>query len=97
MADINFSTNLFWDVDLENIDIQENRRFIIQRVVEYGIRDDWEIIKKIYGLATIGQEMKQARQLENSSLSFISAVTNIPIKDFRCYKLKQSQPKHWNF
>ena len=35
-----FSPNLFWDVDASTIDMDKNKRFIIQRVLEYGIRSD---------------------------------------------------------
>jgi len=97
IGDLHFSQNLFWDVDASALDMEENKRFIIQRVLEYGIRSDWEIIKNSYGINTIAEEMQKVRTLDRTSLSFISAITNIPVKKFRCYTSKQSKAQHWNF
>lgn len=92
-----FSPNLFWDVDASTIDMDKNKRFIIQRVLEYGIRSDWELIKNYYGVDTIVREMQKVRNLDRISLSFISAIAGIPLTKFRCYILKQSKTQHWNF
>lgn len=97
VRDFHFSTNLFWDVDASALDMEENKRFVIQRVLEYGILSDWEIIKNSYGINTIAEEMQKVRTLDGTSLSFISAITNIPVKKFRCYTSKQSKVLHWNF
>jgi hypothetical protein len=97
IRDFHFSQNLFWDVDASALNMEENKRFIIQRVLEYGIRSDWEIIKKSYGINTIAEEMQKVRTLERTSLSFISAITNIPVKKFKCYTSKQQKAPHWNF
>ena len=94
---IHFSNNLFWDVDVNLLDIDKNKRFIIQRAIEYGTINDWKIIKKYYGLSTIGREMQKVRHLDNISLSFISMATGIKKEDFRCYSTKQSLPRHWDF
>jgi hypothetical protein len=92
-----FSPNLFWDVNVSSLDMKENNRFIIQRVLEYGTLTDWKIIKSCYGINNITKEMQKARVLDNASLSFISTIANIKKETFRCYTLKQSQPQHWNF
>ena len=92
-----FSQNLFWDTDLNALEIEVHKRFIIQRVLEYGIMSDWKLIKDIYGLDCILQEMKKVKNLDDSALSFISTITNTPRREFRCYTLKQSHQKHWNF
>lgn len=94
---LQFSTNLFWDVAVKELDVEKNKRFIIQRAIEYGTLNDWKIIKKQYGIATIAEEMQKVRQLDNISLSFISMVTGIKKENFRCYSTKQSLPQHWSF
>jgi hypothetical protein len=96
-AEINFSQNLFWDMDATLLEMNKNKRFIIQRVLEYGTRSDWEIIKHYYGIDNIVKEMQKARSLDKTSLAFISAITNTKKEDFRCYTLKRSHPQHWNF
>ena len=92
-----FSKNLFWDVDPSTLDLDKNKRFIIQRVLELGLLQDWKTIKKIYGIHTIGHEMQQIRNLDPVSLSFISMICGIKKEKFRCYTSKPSNPPHWNF
>jgi hypothetical protein len=92
-----FSINLFWDINPEKLDMERNKRFIIQRVLEYGKLSDWQFIKNHYGVDVIGQEMTQVRNLDAVTLSFISKLAGINKNKFRCYTLKQSLPQHWDF
>ena len=94
---VSFSQNLFWDVDINELDLDKNKRYIIQRVIEYGTLADWMTIKSFYGIETITKEMLEVRSLDNISLSFLCTIANLKKEDFRCYTLKQSQPQHWDF
>lgn len=92
-----FSNNLFWDIDPLQLDMDRNKRFIIQRVLEYGLLSDWHFIKKYYGLELIATEMKKVRSLNKVSLEFICTLTNTKKEDYRCYTSIQSTHQHWNF
>lgn len=82
------SSSLFWDVDISEIDDEKNKRFIIQRVLERGTRNDWILINKKYTLQGIVQEAMQMRYLEPKALSYIAIMGNVPKEEFRCYKSK---------
>ncbi|MDA3799786.1 MAG: hypothetical protein PF692_11975 [Kiritimatiellae bacterium] len=92
-----FSHHIFWDVDKDQVDLERNKRFIIQRVLEYGLMNDWKLIKGYYGIMTIGKEMQKVRSLDPVSLSFVSTITGIGKENFRCYTMRQFLPRHWNF
>ncbi|HPE82121.1 MAG: hypothetical protein KDC94_01760 [Aequorivita sp.] len=92
----NLSEHLFWDVDRDNLDIEKSKEFIIHRVLEYGLIEDWELIKEIYGLETIKQVSLQFRELDAVTLAFLSAIFKIDKKEFRCYTHKTSMPSFWN-
>ena len=95
---LNFlSKHLFWDVRIEELEFEKSKSFIIKRVLEYGLINDWNFIKLNYGLETIGKEAKLFKDLDAKSHAFISTVCKIPINEFRCYTTKQLSPKHWNF
>lgn len=79
------SSSLFWDVNPEEIDDEANKRFIIQRVLERGTRNDWLLTKNRYTLDVIIQEAMQMRSLDPKALSYISCIGNIPKERFRCY------------
>ena len=93
----NFSKHLFWDVNRENLDLKKNRAYIIKQVLEYGLMEDWETIFNYYGIRQIAEVAQNFRELDPKALSFISLLSKIPLKEFRCYTLKPSVPPHWNF
>lgn len=45
-----FSSHLFWDIRKEDIDLEQYPKYIIKRVLEYGMWNDWIIIRSYYGL-----------------------------------------------
>ena len=45
-----FSTYLFWDVNKDDLDMEKHSQYIIKRVLEYGMLQDWNIVKQYYGL-----------------------------------------------
>lgn len=92
-----FSTYLFWDVNKDDLDMEEHSRYIIKRVIEYGMLNDWNIIKKYYGLERIIEIAKTFRDLEPRALAYLSAISQTPKEQFRCYTYQQSNPQHWNF
>lgn len=82
------SADLFWDVDSSLLDFDTSKVVIIQKVLEYGLINDWVIIKKVYGKPTILQTALQLRNLDDVTLSFLSNVFNVNKQEFRCYTHK---------
>ena len=39
-----FSAHLFWDVRKEDVDFDEHAQYIIKRVLEYGLLEDWNLM-----------------------------------------------------
>ena len=94
---IKFSENLFWDIDVNELDMDKHKAFIVERVLDYGYWEDWLIIKNYYSLDKLAEIAKGVRSLTPMSLSFIATITGTKIEDYRCYKLAQLLPPHWNF
>jgi hypothetical protein len=92
-----FSPHLFWDVDKNKLDLEINRAQIIQQVLEYGLLQDWLLIKKIYGIQQIAETARKFRNLDPMALSFIVTLSGLPIESFTCYTTRQLMPPHWNF
>ncbi|MCC7402028.1 MAG: hypothetical protein IT214_11145 [Chitinophagaceae bacterium] len=91
-----FSPHLFWDVDIESLDWNKNKALIVQRVMEYGLINDWEIILNRYGIDQIGRICKNLRSLDPKSLVFIATLTETPLNSFRCYTTKPLTSTHWS-
>ena len=92
-----FSPHLFWDVDKEKLDIERNKRYIVKHVLNYGLMKDWNTLKKHYSIQQIGQEAMKIRDLDVVSASFIALIADLPLKQFRCYTIRQLFPPHWEF
>ena len=92
-----FSPHLFWDVDRNKLDWKKNKSQIVKRVLEYGLLNDWKLIQHYYGVEQIAETCKNFRSLDERALSFIATLASVPEESFRCYTLKQSIPRHWNF
>ena len=92
-----FSNHLFWDVHKEDIDIDRHSKYIIKRVLEYGLLKDWNLLRSYYGLFKIVEVTKEMRDLEPRALAYISAISKTPKEQFRCYAYRQLNPQHWNF
>ena len=54
-----FSPHLFWDVRKEDINLDAHAQYVIQRVLEYGLLGDWNLIKSYYGLPKIVETAKE--------------------------------------
>jgi len=92
-----FSDYLFWDVDKDTIDLESNAPYVVKRVLELGQMKDWNILVSLYGIPRISQIAMKLRTLDPKALSFIAAVSSIPMEQFRCYTTRQSSQTHWNF
>ena len=90
------SPYLFWDIDKDNFNADENSAQLIKRVLEYGELDDWRTICDYYGLERIANDCKTLRTLRPEALSFVCVVTDTKKEDYRCYNFKQSFPTLWN-
>ncbi len=91
-----FSQYLFWDVDLNAFELNKYQSFFIQRVLEYGMMKDWELIKKLYGMEAIKEASLNARSLDAVTLSFVATLFKIDKTEFRCYKHRQLFQNLWN-
>ena len=91
------SPHLFWDTDYQKIDAEKNKKWIIHRVLDYGLLKDWKLIHNYYGLKEIANVVIQIKDLDLKTMTFISILAKIPKEEFLCYSIRQSTPTHWNF
>ncbi len=92
-----FSPHLFWDVDPSKLELERSAAFIIERVLEYGLMEDWNLIKRVYGLERIKDVSLNIRSMDKVTLSFVSTFFGIDKTLFRCYKESQLATSFWNY
>ena len=92
-----FTPNLFWDADPADLDIDKHKAYVIGRVLDYGQRMDWVLIRNYYGLETIRDVALRIRIMNAISLSYVATVTDTPEIQFRCYKEIHSKNPLWYY
>ena len=92
-----FSPHIFWDVDVQSVDLEKNGVFVLQRVLQYGILKDWLLLKSIMGVENIKALAVQLPTLDDVSISFLSNLYKIDKSEFKCYKNKQSNQNYWSY
>lgn len=90
------SRHLFWDMDVNKVNLDTCPAQIIQRVLEYGNLKDWQLILSYYGLDRIVSICQSLRTLDKKALSYICCISNTSKEQYRCYNIKQSTPTLWN-
>jgi hypothetical protein len=88
---------LFWDTDYNSIDYEKHARFVIERVLTRGNWNDWQELKKYYGLKKIKEEAVRIRYLDKRTLNFCQTFFNIGKESFRCCNTERSVRKLWNY
>ena len=91
------SPHLFWDIDPGLLDAENDFRFVLGRVLQYGLLSDWLLIYKHFGMERIASEAKQIRDLDEKSIHFIAKLSGSKLEEFKCYTWKQLTPRHWDF
>lgn len=91
-----FSKHLFWDVDLATFDLEKHKVQLVSKVLEYGLLEDWSLLKKLYGKEEIKKISLNIRSLDAVTLSFLATIFNVDKSEFRCYKHRQLIQNVWN-
>jgi hypothetical protein len=88
-----FDKRIFWDVNFEKLDYDSKANFVIERVFERGDVPDIRNCRRYYGDEKVTEALLSAKFLPEVTLYLASAVINRPLKDFRCYTLRQLNPE----
>lgn len=62
--------SLFWDTDLEKIDIQQNKGYIIERILEFGNKPAVKWLLATYSLSDIKSVLEGSRSISKKSRNF---------------------------
>lgn len=68
----------FWDTRPENIDVQKNASYVIDRLLSKGDLNSWEWMRTAYSSEQIKDRVQKSRQLSRKDTVFFSLVYNLP-------------------
>ncbi len=82
---------------MQALDYDANARFVIEKVMNYGLGADMLEILRCYGHERVKTEVVQTAYLKKKTLSFCCAIFDLAPEQFRCYTRQQSNPVPWNY
>ena len=88
-----FEKCIFWDVNIDKLDIDKKADFVIARVFERGDVDDIRKCRRYYGDEKIEKVILNVRFLPEHRLNLAAVLINHEITELRCYKLRQLNPE----
>lgn len=91
------SRRIFWDVDYDTLDYDKDRFFIIDKVMNYGLWDDFIAVLKFYGKEVIKKEIVRSPYLKKEVFNFLCFYLSLKPSQFKCYKRRQLQEPHWTY
>ena len=70
--------SLFWDTNIDNIDLLKHKRYIIERILKLGTLTDYSWLSGMYSKDEIKEVIKRERsELDKKSLNFWLYIYNI--------------------
>ena len=87
-----FNKRIFWDVRFASLDFESRASIVIERVFERGDVNDIRECRKFYSHEKIEAALLNAKFLPTRTMYLAAAVIQRHIEEFRCYKLRQSNP-----
>ena len=93
----NIAKRVFWDVRFDELDYEKDRFFIIEKVMNYGLWNDFLEVVKFYGKDVIKQEIVKSACLKKEVLNFLCFYLELKPSEFLCYTQRQSQETHWDY
>ncbi len=95
MKQIPLRKELFWDIDIINLDLNKHKNLIIERVLSYGNIAEFKFILTQYKTETIKEEIKKIGYLDPKTYNFVLSFFNLSKDQLRCYTRRQSAKQHW--
>lgn len=87
---------LFWDVDVDLLDEQKHKTYIVQQVLSYGTIEEFRMILDYYGTEEVKETLKMAGYFDPKTFSFILRFFDIDKDEMQCYTKKRLNQPHWS-
>ncbi len=87
---------LFWDCDPSRLDPENNKRFIIERILKYGDEEDVAWVQNRYSLDDIKDALRRQRTLDPKSLNWWRLTFDVAETECLPPSSTHAQSAFWN-
>jgi hypothetical protein len=88
---LKLSKYLFWDYNINTLDLNVDKNLILERVFTRGTENDEKEIFNYYGKDLIKDAVLTIKYLDKKTLNYLSIVLDISKEKFKCYKKTLSE------
>lgn len=82
---------LFWDTDLEAIDVEKHKIYIIERLLDFGDEDAYRWLFKVYSDTAIITVIRESRRITPQTAMMMANFYGLPQEELRCLKTASGQ------
>ena len=87
---------LFWEFKYDEINWIASYRTIIGRILEQGLKWEWEEMIRFYGKEKVVETIKnELNFLSDVVIAEVCQLFKLKKENLKCYIRKRSLPKHW--
>ncbi|RDV82330.1 DUF6922 domain-containing protein [Ammonifex thiophilus] len=83
---------IFWDVRPGDLDVREHKKFIIERVLEFGDEDAYRWMFATYTDEEIVEVAKASRRISPRTATMLANFYKVPEEEFACLR-NASRPR----
>ena len=95
MINLPIREELFWDINIQTLDVKKNKQIIIERVLSLGNISEFKTIEKFYGRKLIKNVLGKIGYFDPKTLEFILSYYNLKMDNLKCYTKRQLQQQRW--
>ena len=92
----NLSKTAFWDVDFDSLDPEKNAVFIIKKVFNYGLWNDYKAIMRYYCEERVKKEIVKGAYYKKKVFCFLCVIFDLEPEAFTCYMRRLHQQPYWD-
>ena len=85
-------THLFWDADKDLLDVETHRRYIIERILELGGKEELRWAFRTYGEGEILRVVRESRRLSRRTARCWQNFFGLDEGDMRCFGTYSTNP-----
>ena len=82
------SPHIFWNRDITKLDLNKNKKLIVERIIQYGLEKDEILLWKIYSYSLIKKIATNMDSLDYDRINYYSSILKVRKEKFKCYKNK---------
>src|SRR5580698_9504984 len=82
---------LFWEFVYDEIQWKESYALVIERVIEWGVEEEWQEVIRFYGYDKVLRTLKfECNYLMDHTIEKVCNYFKVKPEELRCYVRKQS-------